>query len=352
MARAASGLCRALARRGHEVTVATALLDAEHSRDEQCGGVRVCRFPGPSLLNRWLFPWGLGAGRFLRDAPILADVVHLHGHRNGLAVTASRALAGTGTPMVLTPAGTFPHHGQRRLAKLVFDRLAGSRIFAAAAAVVAVSEAEARDLPRSAVVIPNGVSAPGLPQQTAGRNHGRQRLLYVGTDRPQKRGHMLPRVLSYLPPNVELQLVGSRGSALLERFARGAPVRALGVLEGDALATAYAGSDVVLHPAVGEAFGLVPFEAALVGTPSVVAGGHGCGDWFGRAGGCVVPPDDAAAMGREVAIRLADPGLRASEARAVAGFTRRELTWDRAAQAVEDVYREVVAARTPRRAKA
>jgi glycosyltransferase involved in cell wall biosynthesis len=115
-----------------------------------------------------------------------------------------------------------------------------------------------------------------------------------------------------------------------------------GVLSGDALATAYADADVLVHPAVGEAFGLVPFEAALAGTPAVVAGGHGCGEWYGRAGGAVVPPDDPRSMAEAVSTRLLNRELGVAEARSVAAFTREHLRWDLAAAAVESLYHEVI----------
>jgi glycosyltransferase involved in cell wall biosynthesis len=97
----------------------------------------------------------------------------------------------------------------------------------------------------------------------------------------------------------------------------------------------------LIHPAVGEAFGLVPFEAALAGTAAVVAGGHGCGEWFGKAGGCVIAPDDPTALVHAVRARVQNPALAASEAEAVARFARLHLTWDQAALAVEELYREV-----------
>jgi len=118
-----------------------------------------------------------------------------------------------------------------------------------------------------------------------------------------------------------------------------------GVLAGDALAAQYASADLVVHPAVGEAFGLVPFEAALAGTAAVVAGGHGCGEWFARAGGCVVPPDDADALVAAVRARLLAPERARAEAQAVADFARLHLTWDQAAAAVEAVYADVLGAR-------
>jgi hypothetical protein len=192
------------------------------------------------------------------------------------------------------PHGTYPAHGQFPRAKAVFDRLFGDRIVQGAAALLALSDGEARDLPRPARVIPNGVEPCGTAPPAPPRP--RPRLLFVGTDRPQKRASLLPRMLHALP-DVDLHLAGRFAPGFRDSFGAASDrVTACGVLSGDALAAEYASADVVAHPAVGEAFGLVPFEAALAGTAAVVAGGHGCGEWFARAGGCVVPPDDADAL--------------------------------------------------------
>jgi len=340
MARASAALCRALAARGHDVTVATALLEEGVPLEETQGGVQVLRFPGPRALARRLFPIARGLGRFLRAEARSFDVVHLQGHRNGLAVTTARACASLGRPFLLAPAGTFPHHGQHRLAKRAFDLLLGDRIVSGARALVAVSEAEARDLPRPARVIPNGVEPPGsAPAKEAPAR--RPRLLFVGNGGRQKRGRALPPLLSALP-EADLEVVGPFDARFRRRLASfGSRVGFRGVLSGDALASAYARADVLVHPAVGEAFGLVPFEAALAGTAAVVAGGHGCGEWYARAGGCVVPPDDAAALAAAVQARLRDPQLASREASRVAVFARDRLTWDAAAAAYERAYEEV-----------
>jgi glycosyltransferase involved in cell wall biosynthesis len=340
MARASAALCRALATRGHDVTVVTALLEEGAPLEGREGGVRVLRFPGPRALARRLFPIARGLGGFLRAEAGSFDVVHLQGHRNGLAVAAARACASGGRPFLLAPAGTFPHHGQQRLAKSAFDLVLGDRIVRAARALVAVSEAEARDLPRPAHVVPNGVEAPGsAPAKEVPA--GRPRLLFVGNGGRQKRGRALPPLLSALP-EAELEVVGPVDAWFRRSFSSfGGRVTFRGVLSGDALASAYARADVVVHPAVAEAFGLVPFEAALAGTAAVVAGGHGCGEWYARAGGCVVPPDDAAALAAAVQERLRDPELALREASRVAAFARERLTWDAAAAACERVYEEI-----------
>jgi len=59
----------------------------------------------------------------------------------------------------------------------------------------------------------------------------------------------------------------------------------------------------------------------------------------------VIPPDDPDALVAAVRLRLEDPERARAEARAVADFARRHLTWDAAAAAVECVYAEVLGAR-------
>ena len=125
------------------------------------------------------------------------------------------------------------------------------------------------------------------------------RLLFVGSDRPaEARRRHLPALLEALP-EARLDLVGPFARRLPAglRRRRGARHAARRVSTIALSPQAYAAASLVVHPAVGEAFGLVPFEAALCGTAAVVAGGHGCGEWFARAGGCVVPPDEPLAHG-------------------------------------------------------
>jgi glycosyltransferase involved in cell wall biosynthesis len=342
MARCSAALCRSLARRGHEVTVVTAQLSASDPLEERLDEVRVRRFAGPAFLARRLVPWGRGLSRFLRDELADINVAHLHGHRSGIAVTARRELAAADVPWVLLSNGTYPHHGQHTLAKRVFDGLWGARVVSGAAALIAVSEAEARELPRAASVVPNGVAACAT-SAAAPREPGR--LLFVGSDRPQKRALRFLALLGALP-GASLTLVGRYDDAFRRRFGGfGARVAFAGVLPAAELGSRYAGAALLVQPAVGEAFGLAPFEAAMAGTGGVVAGGHGCGEWFGRAGGCVVRPDDDRALAEAVGRRLSDPTLAAHEASVVAGFARRELTWERAAEQVEAVYGDVLSRR-------
>ena len=191
-------------------------------------------------------------------------------------------------------------------------------------------------------MVGNGVDGVGSAPRADRR--GFYRLLFVGNDSPQERSDLLPDLLAELPA-VRLHVVGRFGRRFVSRFGPFANRVTLGgPLEGQALASAYASADLLVHPAVNEAFDPAPFEAALVGTPAVVAGGHGSGEWFAKAGGCVVAPDDPVALAVAAQARLADRAAAEREAAAVADFARRELTWDRVAQAMEAVYGGVLKA--------
>lgn len=341
IARASAALCASLAGRGHEVTVVTAADGGDLDEgDRGADNVRVLRLAGPEWLRRRLVPFGRGMAQVVQEGGF--DVAHLHGLRSGLVAQAAAALAARGTPWVVQPHGTYPHHGRWPLVKAGFDALLGRRVLAQARAVLALSDAEKADLPRASVVVASGVEVPGaLSPPPPPRQH--DLLVFVGTDAPQKRASVLAGLLERRP-STRLRLIGRFGPALRRRFeCFGERVEVAGLLSGRALARALAEAALLLHPARGEAFGLAPFEAALLGTPAVVAGGHGCGEWFSRAGGCVASEDEPA-LAAAAERRLDDPALGAGEAADVASFARRELVWDRVAARVECVYEQALGA--------
>jgi glycosyltransferase involved in cell wall biosynthesis len=331
IARASAGLARELARRGHAVTVVTSRLGEEPAEREE-GGVRVLRLPVLGLSRR--LPFARGLRRVLEQEWPRHDVLHLHGHRHGLALRVA-ALAPRLGAYVLQPHGTAPHHGQKRLWKALFDLAGGRGVIAGARALVAVSDAEARDLPRSAHVVGNGVSVPARALRP--RREGPGRLLFVGNGSTQKRAERLGALMAALP-GVHLTLVGPLDGVPAPLQDHVARLRLAGPLDDEDLWEAYQDADLLVQPAVGEAFGLAAFEAALLGTPAVVAGGHGAGEWYGAAGGCVVPADDVAALQQAVSERLRNASLAREEAASVAAWTRARLTWSAVAERLEPVY--------------
>jgi phosphatidylinositol alpha 1,6-mannosyltransferase len=100
-----------------------------------------------------------------------------------------------------------------------------------------------------------------------------------------------------------------------------------GRLTGDALATAFASSDVFFFPSASETFGLVSLEALASGLPCVVADATGSKDIVRREiDGLVCPPDDAIAFADAVGRLALTPTLRARFA--AAGVARaHDFAW-------------------------
>src|SRR5262245_60609119 len=184
--RLAHAMTRGLARRGHCVTVCTTDACDEESRlpprPVSCtpDGVDVRVFPNVS--NR--LAYGLqcflprGLNRYLRRHAASFDVAHLHACRNVPGAIAAYHLARAGVPYVLQPNGTAPRLERRKAAKAVFDLVAGRRVLADAARVLAVTQAETRQLRTLGVeghairVVPNPID---LDEFTARVERGRYR---------------------------------------------------------------------------------------------------------------------------------------------------------------------------------
>src|SRR5205807_3123757 len=166
--RAATALARGLARRGHQVTVCTT--DAAEPRARARGaagaaGVEVRVFANVSnalAYHLQLFlPRGMDA--WLAEHAGDFDVAHLHACHNVPTAVAARRLTAAGVPYVLSPHGTAPRIERRRALKWVFDHTVGRGVLDGAARLLAVSEAECRQLvalgvtPAAISVVPNPV---------------------------------------------------------------------------------------------------------------------------------------------------------------------------------------------------
>jgi glycosyltransferase involved in cell wall biosynthesis len=221
-----------------------------------------------------------------------------------------------------------------------WHRLYGSAglatVLRAADAVVAVSEFTKEEVvalagvPAERIrVVPNGVDelfhAPRAPSDTVSQG---DYVLAVATLEPRKN---LPRVVEAARlAGVELRVVGARGWG-------GVDVPGwIGEIPDAELAALYCGARCVVYASLYEGFGLPVLEAMASGTPVVTSRGGATEEVAGGAAVLVDPldPDSiAAGIGDAQAAReeLVPLGL----ARA------REFTWERAADAVEELWREL-----------
>lgn len=316
--RLATTLAKYVAASGQSVTVCTT--DACDRGGRLSPSVRV---PGVDLRifkNRsntlayglqFFTPVGLRA--YLAESVGSFDIAHIHGHRHLLEVAAAAACRRAGVPYVIAPNGTGPRHERFLGVKRGWDALWGRRDLEGAAAVVAVSDAEATQLrgigvdPARLRRLPNPVDLeefePRPEVARLGRN-GRPTVAFLGRITPRKRLEVAVAALARsATPGVRLVVGGNDAGGLARARAEAAKlgvadrVTFTGLLTGRDRLALLAAADVVVYPSADEVFGLVPMESLLCGTPVIVAGDSGCGELVGTLdGGQVVPLGDAGAL--------------------------------------------------------
>jgi glycosyltransferase involved in cell wall biosynthesis len=269
--------------------------------------------------------WYLGAlpRRAARDR---VDVLHCPSHRGPLW---SRV------PVVLTlhDLAVFRHPETFNRWTRTYSRVVLPRLARAAARVIAVSEFTAREgvellrIDRSRVrVVPHGVEAPFSPE---GRAADGDYALAVGTLEPRKN---LDRVAEAARrAGMELRLVGAPGWGTVD-------VDSLGFVDEERLAELYRGAACLVYPSLYEGFGLPVLEAMACGTPVVTTTGSAPADLADGAAVLVDPLDvEAIAAGIQEAV------ARREELRAAGLERARGFTWQAAADATLEVYREAAA---------
>ena len=371
--RVVGALVRQQAAEGHDVTVCTT--DARSADQRMPLGVqppdgrvdlRVFRNRWNRLAHDWQVFTPAGMHRYLRRHAHEFDVAHLHACRNVPGAMAAHYLHRYGVPYVLAPNGTAPIIERRRLAKRVFDVMAGRRVLQRAAAVVAVSDAERRSLLSLGVrreqihVVPNPVDptefSPPIERGAFRRRAGltsETLVTFLGKITPRKRLDVVVRAFARLAPGARLVLAGNDMGGLdgARALARTCGVESrlivTGLVEGRARLELLADADVVIYAGDDEVFGLVAIEAILAGTPVVVAGDSGCGEIITRVGGgLVVPSGDDRAVADAASRILSEPAAWRDEVHAASGRILSEFGAREVADRLVQVYREVCLART------
>ncbi len=351
--RVASALARGLARGGHRVTVCTtdaceagrrlSRAPAEGNAEDPAGvAVRVFRNVSNSAAYHLQFFTPVGLVSWLRRHAADFDVAHLHGCHHLPGALAARELSRRGVPYLLTPNGTAARIERRRMLKLVFGHTFGREVLSGAARVLAVSESERRVLLGLQVpaerlrVLPNPLDLDEFePAAAKGKLRARLGLgdrplvLYLGTLSPRKEVETLVDAFAALGGDARLVIAGNdfgTGRKLHRRVCRvgrQGGILFTGLLRGRERLEALADADVAVYASRDEAFGLVPLEALLCGTPVVVGDDAGCGEVIGATGGGrLVPPGDAGALAAALRQVLAAPGAFRQAATEAAGRVR------------------------------
>ncbi len=372
--RVAAAMARGLARRGHHVTVCTTdACDASarlpaRTLPSSRADVTVEVFPNLSnrLAYHLQFFTPIGLGSYLRRQRAAFDIAHLHACRNLPGEFAGRILCGANVPYVLSPNGTAPIIERRFAAKRLFDLAFGRGTLTHSARVLAVTEAERRQLLGLGVkrdriaIVPNPVDEAGTdgPRPAADfrsryATGSAPVVLFLGKVTPRKGVDVLIRAFARLTRRDATLIVagndmgaGADVDALLDSLRLGGRVQRIGLLTGRERLEALAAADLVVYPSRDEIFGLVAMEALLCGTPVVVCNDSGCGEIVGDAGGgLVVPYGDPRALAAAMDDVLASPALWRARARAAAPRIRSRFAADVVCERLEAVYDDVLCGR-------
>jgi glycosyltransferase involved in cell wall biosynthesis len=293
------------------------------TRVEVRDGVDVVRLPvWLTLSNTPVHPlWFWTVRRILRRYEV--EIVNTHAPVPGLADVAT--LVAGSRPVVSTyHAGSMVKHDGRLDGLLrAYERHVLPRLFARAAAVVAVSRTSLAHAVPGSQVIPPGVDTGAFTPST--QEWGRT-LLYVGRlDRSSawKGVDVLLRAFALVAaddPQARLHVVGS-GDALDDHRALAAALgvadrtRFSGHVEGADLVAAYQHARALVLPSLTEAesFGMTLIEAMACARPVIASRVGGIPDVVqDGVQGLLVAPGDAAALAAACRTLLADDALCAA----------------------------------------
>ncbi len=317
----AESLVVELVRRGPDVGWTSAVASAGGAREDELlseGLAEVRRVPLSRRRPAGLAQAVAATREALRE--IRPDVVLAH----NVGVTAATRLALLTLPR-RTPVVTVFHGVAAE-----DYRAAALTLSAASTEVVTVSEAIAQRLVaaglrrRRAVVIPNAVTAPALPDRRTARA-----ALGLSVDAPvalcaarlvdQKRHDVLLRAWNELPPDFLLLVAGdgpNRGAleALHAELGLGERVRLLG--NRSDVARLLAATDVCTLASDWEGLPIFVLESMAAGRPVVATDVDGLREVLRDGGGALVPPRDPAALAGALGQMLLDQEVRAAAARA------------------------------------
>lgn len=360
------GLCRALARRGHDVHVYTTSVDGPHDSDVPHGepvdvdGVKVWYFRSPHMRRLYRAP-ALGAA--LRATIRQFDVVHTHAVFLWPLWAAARAAYRAGVPYVVSPRGML----ERDLIDRKSPLLKGLWIAAIerhnlerASAIHVTSEREAEEaaalglrLPR-VCEIPNGVALDaeaGTPSPAIqGILDGPPFVLFVGRLNWKKGLDRLLAAAARLP---ELRVVIAGDDedeyrAVVERRARELGVVARVTLTGDvrgADKTALLDrAGLLVLPSYSENFGNVVLEAMAAGCPVIVSREVGVAPMVEARGVGLAVDGDADSLAAAIGALLQDEPRRAAMGKRGAAVARAEYSWPHVAERMEQLYESLVRA--------
>ena len=354
-------LSRALAKRGHEVTLCTSdhKISSDWIKSAQESGVEVCYFKTWLNLANLLITPGLMADS--RERVKGFDIIHMHGYRTFQNVVVQRYASKYDVPYVLQAHGTLLRIMTKQRFKLAYDVVWGYKLLGNATKVIALNEMEADEYrsmkvsDRKIVILPNGIDASefkNLPERgkfrsSYGLDSSQKIVIYLGRINAIKGLDLLTRAFAELSgsqSDLKLVIVGpdegylSSLKALIMKLKITDKVLLTGPLWGEDKLQAYIDSDVYVLPSLYDWFPLTVLEAMACGLPVIISDRCGIASAINGKTGVSFSYDDKEQLKRALAQMLSDEKMRREFGDRGKALVREQFTWERVATKFETLY--------------
>lgn len=331
-----TSLSRALADKGHQVTVYTSNAYDRRSNlpvkgEVRLHGVRVVYFENRFPRQHWFTP---SMCRIINREMPTFDIVHLHHNYTFQNLVAYRSARRFHTPFVFSPHGTLVPHGRSRLKKALYNALCGNGIRKDAGRIIAISPLEVQQCVESGMgiekleLIPQAVDCSPYEHLPSGEifrsahgiGHSELVILFLGRLHEIKGLDILLHAFRRLietSPDAKLVIAGpdfgylGRVKQLVRELSLDSKVMIPGGLFGASKLEALAAADIFVLSSRYETYSVAALEASASGIPVVATDRCGNAAFVKDHGGIVVPysQEDLAAALKRLA---ENPDLRAA----------------------------------------
>ena len=374
-AKACVEMARAVAARGHQVTVATTDFSPSRGRAAPDLGGRtgfdLQPFP-VGFPRAWLTSWPLKRGleKLVREA----DLVHIHSLYLFHSWAAGMLCRRLGVPYIVRPHGTLDPviHRRHRWRKRVMELWFQDRVLRDAAAIHYTSEEERRLAEPFVHGAPGAVVPLGLdladyadlpPPGSFRLRHpeiGDRPILLFLSRLNFKKGLdvLIEAAARTVAAGIDAHLVIAGPDGGMEAAARRWVARQgltsrttfTGMLTGRDKLAAFRDANLFLLPSSSENFGIAVVEAMACGTPVIVSDRVNIWREIVADGAGVAEPPDAGRFASAMLRLLSDEQLRVAMGRAAREAVARRYQWSAIAADLEQLYARLVHGRASERA--
>jgi glycosyltransferase involved in cell wall biosynthesis len=369
--RSVHGLCKGLAKLGHDVHVFTTNVDGERDSDVpleapvDIEGVTVWYFPSKRLRRLY---WSPPMWEALKQNVGDFDLLHLHSIFLWPTWAAARAARRTGIPYIIAPRGMLMKNlivRKSRLVKTAWLSLVEKNNLEGAAAIHVTSETEADEIARFTftlpriVMVPNGVDIKtgfGTKYDVTADIRGVLEkgpfLLFLGRVNWKKGLDRLIPALQHAG-DINLVIAGNdeeNYQPQLERLAKNHGVIDrtffIGPVHGDDKNILLQYASALVLPSYSENFGIVVLEAMAAGCPVVVTPEVGLSDMIRETGSGIVVQGEPGQLGNGIKNLFSRPDLMRQMGENGKRVVKERFTWETVALRMEGVYQDILGMKT------